>query len=278
MWHMACSVIGTTELCRESGVSKTIRSFLAALACAVGIGGAQPALAVPVALELSLVIDVSGSVTTAEYELQRTGYANAFRDPGIQSQIASLAASGGVAVNVIQFATSATQAIDWTLLTTVASINAFADTLDTMTRALTGSTAIANAISFATEAILFNQYTGARMVIDLSADGVENTIAGCNTTTCSAVQAVRDDAALEGIVINGLPILTDLGQTLQTYFLNNVITSGGFSQPAASFDDFGRAVAIKLGREITPVPEPGSLALLGLATLAGWTLRRRPAA
>lgn len=275
---MACFAIGTTGLYRESGVNKTIRSFLAALAFAVGIGGAQPAFAVPVALELSLVIDVSGSVTAAEYDLQRTGYANAFRNPGIQSQIASLAASGGVAVNVIQFATSATQAIDWTLLTNAASIDAFADTLEAMTRALTGTTAIANAISFATEAVLFNQYVGARMVIDLSADGVENTIAGCDTATCPAVRAARDDAAAEGIVINGLPILTDFGQTLQTYFVNNVITPGGFSQPAASFDDFGRAVAIKIGREITPVPEPGSLALLGLAALAGWTLRRRPAA
>jgi hypothetical protein len=260
-------------------VSKTIRSFCAAVAFGIGLGGAQPSLAAPVALELSLVIDVSGSVTATEYELQRTGYAKAFRDPWIQSQIAALAGGGGVAVNVIQFATSATQAIDWTLLTTVASINAFADALEAMPRALTGNTAIANAISLATEAILFNQYEGARMVIDLSADGAENTIAGCDTTSCPAVRAVRDDAAAEGIVINGLPILTDLGQTLlQTYFLNNVITAGGFSQPAATFDDFDRAVALKIGREIRPVPEPGSLALLGIAALAGWSLRRRPAA
>ncbi len=259
-------------------MNQTIRSFCVAIAFGIGLGGAQPSLAVPVALELSLVIDVSGSVTDAEYELQRTGYANAFRDPGIQSQLVSLAGGGGVAVNVIQFATSATQAIDWTLLTTVASIDAFADALGAMRRALTGSTAIANAISFATEAILFNQYEGARMVIDLSADGVENTIAGCNTTTCRAVQLVRNEAAAEGIVINGLPILTDLGQTLETYFLSNVITSSGFSQPAATLDDFGRAVALKIGREIRPVPEPGILALLGIAALAGWSLRRRPAA
>lgn len=272
---MDCSAIGTTEPFREVGVSKTIRSYFAAVAFAVGIGGAQPALAVPVALELSLVIDVSGSVSDAEYELQRTGYANAFRDPGIQSQIASLAASGGVAVNVIQFATSATQAIDWTLLTTAASINAFADSLGVMARVLTGSTAIANAISLATEAITLNQYTGTRMVIDLSGDGVENTIAGCNSVTCSAVQSARDAAALEGIVINGLPIGN---ASLQQYFQNNVVTATGFVQPAASFDDFGRAVAIKIGREITPVPEPASLALLGLAALAGWTLRLRAAA
>jgi hypothetical protein len=260
-------------------MKRTLRSFGAILALVAGIAVTPPAMAVPVALELALVIDVSGSVSTDEYNLQRDGYASAFQNAGIQSQIVSLAGAGGVAVNVIQFASSATQSIGWTLLTDVASINSFAAAIGGMARAATVGTmtGIANALSFATDTILLNTYEGARMVIDLSADGVENTAFGCNTTTCTAVQAVRNDAFAEGIVINGLPILTDLGQTLQTYFVNNVITSNGFSQPAANFDDFGRAVAIKIGRELSPVPEPGSLALLGVAALAGWGLRRRKA-
>ena len=57
---------------------------------------AGPAAAVPVAVELALLVDVSGSVDNSEYNLQKTGYVNAFKDAIIQSNIASL--TGGIAI------------------------------------------------------------------------------------------------------------------------------------------------------------------------------------
>ncbi len=79
-----------------------IKKIVAATALAtamIGFGGT--AQAVPVALELALLVDVSGSVNTTEYGLQKTGYVNAFKDAIIQSNIESL--TGGIAVTYIEW-------------------------------------------------------------------------------------------------------------------------------------------------------------------------------
>ncbi|WP_235006707.1 DUF1194 domain-containing protein, partial [Calothrix rhizosoleniae] len=43
-----------------------------------------------VATELVLSVDVSGSVNTTEFNLQKQGYVDAFRDTTIQQQISNL--------------------------------------------------------------------------------------------------------------------------------------------------------------------------------------------
>ena len=91
-----------------------------ALALAFGAFAAAPAHAIPVAVELALLVDVSGSVSGAEFDLQRSGYANAFLDAGIQNAISS---GGGVAATLIYWSSAAQQAIGvgWSLLNDAAS-------------------------------------------------------------------------------------------------------------------------------------------------------------
>jgi len=72
---------------------KFLSLSVAALAAATLGGNAQ---AVPVSLELALLVDVSGSVNATEYNLQKTGYIDAFNNIGLQNAIASL--PGGIAV------------------------------------------------------------------------------------------------------------------------------------------------------------------------------------
>ena len=181
-----------------------IQSFVLAV---LTLGLASPLVAGPIALELSLVIDVSGSIDTTEYNLQRAAYAGAFNLPTIQSTIAGL--NGGVAVNVIQFDSSSFTALPWTLLTDNASVTAFANSLASMPRQGTnGGTNIIAGMNASLSSFASNSYTGTRMVMDVSGDGEQNQ-QGCQSsdTICAALQAVRDNAALAGITVNGLPIL-----------------------------------------------------------------------
>ena len=232
---------------------------------------ALPAQAVPVATELALLIDVSGSVSTSEFNLQRGGYVNAFRDPGIQSAIDS---GNSLAASLVYWsgATQQVQAVGWTLIDSAASANSFADAIDATTRPYSGNTNIDRALVFATPLFESNGFEGTRKVIDISGDGTSNT-----TLTANA----RDAALAAGIdQINGLPIG---GTSIENFYSTYVIGgAGSFIQAANTFADFDGAVRTKIGREIVvvpviPEPETYALMLAGLGVM-GWLSKRRKAA
>jgi hypothetical protein len=248
---------------------------IAAAAALVSASVLGTANAIPVALELSLVIDVSGSIDSTEYTLQTQGYKSAFLNSTVQSNILSFASLGGIAVNVIQFSDNAVQAISWRQLNDTSSITSFANLIGSMTRLSSGATDVEDGLSSGINSFNSNGFEGARRVIDVSGDGTQNSDPSCPATgdfsnPCTAVRTQRDAAQAAGILINGLAIEGDFGSNGVTNWYNaNVITSGGTTYTATSFADFERAVIQKIGQEIIgTVPEPASLALVGLA-LAG---------
>ena len=80
----------------------------------------------PVDIELSLLVDVSSSVNSTEFNLQKQGYANAFTNASIISAIES-GAHGAIAVSLTYWSSSNHQvvAVDWTLINDTASATGF---------------------------------------------------------------------------------------------------------------------------------------------------------
>jgi hypothetical protein len=245
---------------------KKLMLFLCCLI--IGTAGfAGQGLAVPTGLELLLLVDVSGSVDSTEYNLQKNGYVNAFNDPDIGAAIATI--SGGIAVAYAEWSGSTQQSLEvgWTHLTNATQASDFATAISNANRDYFGSTAPGSAIKYGVPLFDNNGYEGSRLVIDISGDGVQN--AGFNTL------AEANAASAASITINGLPILTDDADLDDWYRTNITDPTGGFVVAASNFSDFAEAVKTKIGREITPTPEPATLLLLGLGVIGLAGLRRR---
>lgn len=204
-----------------------------------------------VELELVLAIDTSTSVNSDEYELQRKGIAEAFRDPTVLSAIEGLG-SEGLAVAVVQWSgpNGQARAVDWRHINSSQSAFGLAAEIEEMPRLLKGFTDIAGAINFSAFWIETNQYEGRRLVIDVSGDG---------TSDQNDPAVARDAAVRKGIIVNGLVIHSidyDLGDLarfdLRNHYRDRVIGgAGAFLLNAESFRTFGESMREKLVREIT---------------------------
>jgi hypothetical protein len=195
-------------------------------------------------LALVLAVDASGSVDQIRFELQKQGYAAAFRHPRVTGAIQSGPAQA-IAVIMMQWTGPALQvtAVPWTKISDAASANAFADAIARAPRALFGGgTSISGAIDTSTALLFDNPYRAARRVIDISGDGANN--------RGRSVNQARDEAIAKGIGINGLPILA-LEPDLDRYYRDNVIGGpGAFVIAAKDYESFSDAILKKLIAEI----------------------------
>ncbi len=216
----------------------------ALLLAASGPAPAQPAPLAKVDLQLVLAFDTSGSVDETRFELQRQGYAAAFRSRQVLDAVRS-GPSQAIAVTVVQWTGPAlqVQVVPWMRIGDEPSAAAFADAVAAAPRQLfRGGTSISGAIDYAMTLWRESPYRGARRVIDVSGDGANN-------RGRPASQA-RDDAVREGVAINGLPILA-LEPGLDKYYQDNVIGgTGAFVVAAQAYDNFADAILKKLITEI----------------------------
>lgn len=201
-------------------------------------------------VELGLAIDGSGSISAANFALQRNGYAAALA--------AEVPTDGSVAIGVWQFGSAVSQVFATTIISSVADLNNLIAAINGMTQA-GGSTALGPAIQAAQTDILGNAIASDRQVIDVSTDGFGNV--GIDQVTA------RNNALAAGIdQINGLLV----GAGASSTFVGGV---GSFSTAIVDFSTFQTTLENKLRTEIRGgTPDAGSTAALmslGFLCLAG---------
>jgi hypothetical protein len=209
-------------------------------------GGKAPASAqTAVDLHLVLAVDASGSVSEERFELQRRGYAAAFRSPALLRAVQSGSAQA-IAVTMVQWTGPAMQVlvVPWTRVGDERSASTLAAIIERVPRQLFGGgTSISGAIDHAMTLFGGSPFTGGRRVIDVSGDGRNN--------RGRPASEARDDAVRAGASINGLPILA-IEPDLESFYRDNVIGGpGAFVIPAATFEAFGDAILKKLIIEIS---------------------------
>ena len=195
-------------------------------------------------VELVLAIDCSYSVDAREFELQKTGLAEAFRHPGVLAAIQA-GAYKTIGVTVVQWSGQGIQrvAVPWTTVEDAPSAARLAARISGTERMTQeGATSISSMIEFGIILLKTNALQGARRVIDISSDGRNN-----SGYSIAAAQAL---ALIQGVTINGLVILNE-DSTLNYYFDRHVIAGpDAFIVLAADYDDYAVAILRKLIREI----------------------------
>lgn len=234
------------------------RLVIAGLVAWAGLPSATIATAAMVDVQLVLAADVSRSIDDGEFQLQRQGYATAFKDPRVLHAIRS-GQIGRIAVCYLEWSGIDSQqvVVDWTVIEDDETAGAFADALLAAPRRFANRTAIGAAIDFAVAQFARSGHESLRRTIDISGDGM-------NTDGRSAASA-RDDAVAAGITINGLVILspepmpwnplhTHPPGGLELYYRENVVGGpGAFVIVVDDFASFAHAITNKLIREIAGI-------------------------
>jgi uncharacterized protein DUF1194 len=230
------------------------RHFLSgSAALALGLWLAPPVHAAePVDVELVLAVDVSLSMSPGELEIQRHGYAAALTHDNVLQAIAD-GAYGKVAVTYVEWAGATTQqvVVPWTVIASRADAERLAAQLSAHPPASARRTSISGALEFGSDLFAESGFLGTKRVIDISGDGPNNQGA--------PVDIARDAVVKQGIIINGLPLMTRGGgfggaydvNNLDRYYSDCVIGGpGSFMIPVNDWTQFPEAIRRKLVLEL----------------------------
>ncbi len=229
----------------------TLRSILA-------IAGSVAFFLVPASAEeeivdvqLVLAVDVSLSMSHEELQIQRDGYVAALTHESVIRAIED-GAHGRIALAMFEWAGDVSHhlIVPWTVIASRADAEAVAGLIVEQHTNSARRTSISGALDFANDLFAESSFRGLRRVVDISGDGPNN--------QGSPVVEARDRLVEQGIVINGLPLMTDGGVTtifdvpdLDVYYANCVIGgAGSFIVPVNDWSQFPEAVRRKLVLEL----------------------------
>lgn len=192
------------------------------------------------ALALVLMLDSSGSVPDAAWQMQVEAHADALADPAIGRIIAR---DGPVAVMVAAFDDAPRTLVSWRILEGPADAAALARQVAGAARPGNGMTHTGRALAFALAELRRAPCTADRQVIDLVTDGPGDDAA--------AIDAARGEAEARDVRINGLAVITIPGVEAMPWLRERVVTPGGFVVSADGWENVAAALRRKLTMEIS---------------------------
>jgi hypothetical protein len=195
-------------------------------------------------LALVLAVDGSASVTYEEFGLIAGGMAAALREPAIIAGLIGGPAKASLCSLLLWSGAGAQEVItDWTLIASSADASAFADQVDNMPRIVrAGQTAIGEALLASLTLLGRVPDTPGRRVVNVIGDGRSN--------DGIPPGPIRDRMAAAGITINGLCILHEEPDLLQSYTEEVIGGPNAFAITCKDYPAFTAAMRQKLAREI----------------------------
>jgi Ca-activated chloride channel homolog len=188
-------------------------------------------------LALILAIDVSGSVSAANYVLQRDATADALEQVMRPNPVAPMA------VQVIMWENYPHVVIPWTLIRYPSQVSQLAHRLKSVDRPGMGATNLTSLMRDALDQFDHVPCESERLILDVSGDG---------TSDEPDLDQQRMRAEHMNVQVNGLPIVTDLQPyDIVSYFRTEVVTLDGFVVSSNNWDDYYRAIRGKLALEVS---------------------------
>jgi hypothetical protein len=195
-------------------------------------------------LALVLAVDGSASVTYEEFDLIAGGMAAALREPTIVAGLIGGPAKASICSLLLWSGAGAQEVVtDWTLIASEVDAHRFAEAVNNLPRIVpAGQTAIGEALLASLTLLSHLPNTPARRVVNVIGDGRSN--------DGIAPGPIRDRMAAAGITINGLCILHEEPDLLQSYTEEIIGGPGAFAVTCQDYPAFAAAMKQKLAREL----------------------------
>ena len=198
----------------------------------------------PVDLALLIVLDCSASVTFEEFGLIAGGCGAALRDPEVAAGLTGGPRGASLGALLLFSGPEAQEVeVDWTLIHSAGTLEQFATDVENAERAVRATSTAIGAALLAAEALLARLPTpAARRIIDVAGDGRSN--------DGPAPGPVRDRLVGAGVTINGLCVLHEEPDLVESFTAEVIGGPDAFALPCPDYAAFAAAMRQKLQREI----------------------------